>query len=173
MSVQDDRRENELIELFNLRKPQKPTRSGVDAILELDGREILFELKSTTKSSVTTVRDFSFDHVQKWQDKHWLFGFYDKGGQSLRYCLYASPQMMAPWIQEKAQYITPDIQLSQIAPERLQVSDLHRILGNKSSYTLDDAQRLHKRQYTLNDYRARMDIPKAECSKFYAIAVDI
>ncbi|MDC0833163.1 hypothetical protein POG22_09105 [Geitlerinema sp. CS-897] len=124
----------------------------------MDGREIPFELKSTTKFSVTTVRDFNFDHVRKWQGKHWLFGFYDKGGRSLRYCLYASPQMMEPWIQEKARYIAPDIQLSRITPERLQLSDLYRILGEKSSYTLDDAKALHKRQYTFSEYRAKMDL---------------
>jgi hypothetical protein len=158
MSVQDDRRENELITLFDLKKPAHPSRSGVDAILEMGEQEIPFELKSTTTNSVTTVRDFSFHHVQKWQDKHWLFGFYDKTGRSLRYCLYASPEMMAPWIQEKAQYIAPDQQIAQRLPERLTLADLYKILGKKSHYTLEDAKTLQKRQYTLDDYRAKMDL---------------
>ena len=58
MSVQDDSREKELIRLFQLKKPANPSRSGTDAILTLDQLNIPFELKSSTKSSVTTVRDF-------------------------------------------------------------------------------------------------------------------
>lgn len=165
MSVQDDRRESELITLFDLKKPDHPSRSGVDAILEIEERNIPFELKSTTTNSVTTVRDFSFDHVQKWQGKHWLFGFYDKTGRSLRYCLYASPEMMAPWIQQKAQYIAPDQQIAQRLPDRLKLADLYEILGKKSRYTLNDAKALQKRQYTLNDYRAKMDLDEGYSSQ--------
>ena len=117
MSVQDDRRENELVQLFLLQKPANPTRSGIDAILDLNGQKIPFELKSTTKSSVTTVRDLSPKHIKKWQDKHWLFGFYDRGGTTLKYCLYGSPQKMANWIGDKQEYIKTDIALAQIVPE--------------------------------------------------------
>lgn len=80
-TVQDDRRENELITLFQLEKPANATRSGTDAILNFANQQLAFELKSTTKSSVTTVRDFSPDHINKWQGKHWLFGFYEPGGK--------------------------------------------------------------------------------------------
>jgi hypothetical protein len=64
MTVQDDRRENELIHLFELRKPDLPTRSGVDAVLDWNHQQIPFELKSSTKASVTTVRDFSPKHIR-------------------------------------------------------------------------------------------------------------
>ncbi len=79
MTVQDDSRENELIQLFNLERPVNLTRSGTDAILSLNSLKIPFELKSTTKTSVTTVRDFGPEHIKKWRGKHWLFGFYEKG----------------------------------------------------------------------------------------------
>ena len=76
MTVQDDSREKELIQLFKLEKPANPSRSGTDAILSLDSLKIPFELKSSTKQSVTTVRDFGQEHISKWQGKHWLFRFY-------------------------------------------------------------------------------------------------
>ena len=45
MTVQDDSRENELIQLFNLERPVNLTRSGTDAILTLNALKIPFELK--------------------------------------------------------------------------------------------------------------------------------
>ena len=70
MPFQDDERERELIELFKLRIPDGRTRGGIDAELVLDGRVLPFEVKSASKGSVTTVRDFGPDHVQKWRGKH-------------------------------------------------------------------------------------------------------
>lgn len=158
MTVQDDIRENQLINLFQLEKPPNPTRSGTDAILNLNGHIIPFELKSTTKSSVTTVRDFGLAHIRKWQGKHWLFGFYSSGGKTLNYCLYGSPLAMSPWIAEKEAYIHSDYQLAQLAPERLTMSALYEIVGRKEIYTLQDAQKLHKRQYTMQQYLSKMDL---------------
>lgn len=161
MTVQDDRRENELITLFQLQKPPNATRSGTDAILNLNGIYIPFELKSTTSSSVTTVRDFGLDHIKKWQGKHWLFGFYNKNGTELKYCLYASPQAMAQWISEKEAYIMSDYKLAELVPERLTIEDLYEIIGQKDVYTLADARSLLKsqKQYkTAQNYREKMDL---------------
>lgn len=158
MSVQDDRRENELIALFQLEKPRNPNRIGIDAFLNLNGQKIPFELKSTTQSSITTVRDFGIEHIRKWQGKHWLFGFYAQGGIDLKYCLYASPQQMQPWIQEKESYIFSDYQLAQYTPQLLNLTILYKILGQKSIYSLEDAQKLHKRQYTRQEYLTQMDL---------------
>jgi hypothetical protein len=88
MAVQDDRRQNELILLFNLSRPAQPTRSGLDAVLDLDGLVIPFELKSTTTGDVTTVRDMGRDHIVKWEGQHWLIGVYAADGTTLQYCLY-------------------------------------------------------------------------------------
>lgn len=65
MTVQDDIRENELIQLFNLEMLANSTRSGTDAILTLNSLIIPFELKSTTNISVTTVRDSGPEHIKK------------------------------------------------------------------------------------------------------------
>lgn len=105
MTVQDDARETELIDLFCLKRPDNHSRSGVDAILELDGSFYEFELKSTSRGSVTTVRDFGIDHIAKWKGKHWLIGVYDREGTNLKHCLYGSPMAMSGWIREKEQYI--------------------------------------------------------------------
>lgn len=158
MTVQDDSREKELIDLFQLEKPLLATRSGTDAILDLNGLKIPFELKSSTKSSVTTVRDFGREHIKKWQGKHWLFGFYAQGGKTLKYCLYASPQIMDPWIEEKEAYISLDYQLAQFVPGLITMDILYQILGEKKVYTLEDAQSLQKRQYTIDKYRQQMDL---------------
>lgn len=158
MTVQDDRRENELITLFQLQRPPNATRGGIDAILDLKGLIIPFELKSTTSSSVTTVRDFGLDHIKKWQGKHWLFGFYNRQGTELKYCLYASPQVMAQWISEKEAYILSDYKLAQLAPQLLTMDILYEIFGQKEVYTSEDARSLQKKQYTTQQYREKMDL---------------
>lgn len=60
----------ELIQLFHLERLANSTRSGTDAILTLNSLYIPFELKSTTKTSVTTVRDFGLEHIKKWRGQH-------------------------------------------------------------------------------------------------------
>ena len=157
MAVQDDAREEELIKLFRLTRPPGASRGDTDAILLLDGQAIPFELKSTSRKSVTTVRDFSPDHVQKWRGKHWLIGFYDEKGLTLRYSIYGSPQRMSPWIEEKERYVRPDFDLADRVPELLGMGQLNRILGAKKEYSLKDAKSLQKRQYTVDEYRKRMD----------------
>lgn len=160
MTVQDDSREQELISLFQLEKPVNATRISTDAFLDLNGEKIPFELKSTTSNSVTTVRDFGRDHIRKWEGKHWLFGFYETSGKTIRlkYCLYGSPQAMTPWIEEKEAYIIYDYRLAQLVPELLSIELLYDILGQKEYYTLEDAQKLQKRQYSSQEYRQRMDM---------------
>jgi hypothetical protein len=158
MPVQDDARENQLIQLFQLEKDPEEGRGGTDAALKLEKIEIPFELKSSTRDSVTTVRDFGPDHVEKWKDKHWLFGFYERDGVTLKYCLYASPQMMAPWIQEKEVYIKTDFELAAVLPQLITLDTLYGLLGQKEVYTIEDARTLHKRQYTALQYRNMMDV---------------
>lgn len=102
--VQDDARENRLVDLFNLVRPPDRVRHGTDAILLVDGHEIEFELKSVTRigGSVSTVRDLGPDHIRKWKNKHWLVSFYDEA--ELTDCRYGSPDAMAPWIAKIGEY---------------------------------------------------------------------
>ena len=157
MPMQDDARENEQIRLFKLTRTANTNRGGIDAILILDkGREIPFELKTTTSGSVTTVRDFGFDHIRKWSDKHWLISKYSKDGTKLEYSLYGSPQAMSGWIKEK-EYIKPDFDLAKLAPSRLTLKDLEVIVGKKKLYSLEDAKKLNKKQYRISECIDLMD----------------
>ncbi|MFC1771187.1 hypothetical protein ACFLZV_04795 [Candidatus Margulisiibacteriota bacterium] len=158
MVVQDDSRENELIKLFKLSKPLNSSRIDTDAILEFNGKTLEFELKSTSTGSVTTVRDFGYDHILKWKNKHWLIGVYDSKGQKLQYSVYGSPSMMKPWIDEKEQYILPDYRLSDLAPSLINENIMDKILGKKNTYSLDDAIRIQKKQYLISEYRNKMDL---------------
>lgn len=155
INFQDDARESSMRDLFELQKDELEGRSGIDAFLLLDGERIPFELKTTSKGSVTTVRDFGPDHIQKWQDKHWLIGFFLKGTE---YYKYASPSQMKPWIQKKEQYILPDFKLANLLPNKIDLEDLYEILGVKSIYSLADAKYLQKNQYKKEKYLELQDM---------------
>ena len=162
MAIQDDAREQEQRELFGLIKNEDEGRSGVDAVMLLDdGTEIPFELKTTTSGSVTTVRDFGYDHILKWKNKHWLISKYSEDGSKIEYSLYGSPQAMSNWINEKEEYIRPDFELAKIVPEEINLSHLFQVVGEKESYNLDDAKKLHKKQYKIAEYRELMDLEDA------------
>jgi len=155
-NFQDDLREQEMINLFDLIKDENEGRSGIDAFLELNRTNISFELKTTSSKSgsVTTVRDFGYDHIQKWQNKHWLFGFYKEGKASYK---YGSPALMQSWIKKKEEYIKPDFQLAKIASKNLTLEDLYLVLGEKESYSIEDAKSIQKRQYSTNKYLELQD----------------
>lgn len=162
MTIQDDERERYQRELFGLNSLPDESRGGIDAVLQLDSvTQIPFELKTTSTGSVTTVRDFGFDHVKKWRPKHWLISRYSKDGSELQYSIYGSPAMMAPWIEEKAEYIRVDYELGELAPRQLSLKDMFALIGEKDAYTLKDAQRLQKRQLLASDYHNLMDLPAA------------
>lgn len=156
--AQDDVRVNRLVDLFNLARPPNRSRQGIDAVLAIDGREIEFELKSVTAgSSVSTVRDLGPDHIAKWQGKHWIIAFYDQ--LDLLYCKYGSPDAMKPWIDEKWEYIRVDFEMANLVPELVTAEVMFGIIGEKDLYTYAEARLLHKSQYKLSEYRARMDLP--------------
>jgi hypothetical protein len=158
MVVQDDARERQLIELFKLKRIEGAGRADTDAELVVDGATIPFELKSSTDDSVTTVRDFGPSHVEKWKNKHWLIGFYEKDGVTLKYCIYGSPRKMAPWVKEKEDYIRVDFELAKTVPDLITVEILYQVLGKKDVYTVQDARLLHKRQYTSEQYLEQRDL---------------
>ena len=161
-TFQDDERENQTRLLFNL--DPVSGRASTDAVLKLDSNiEVEFELKSTSdpSRSVTTVRDFGPDHILKWKKKHWLFSFYDRGSTIAAFHLYGSPKMMEQWIEEKWEYVKPDFESASLAANRITMQDMFSILSEKNIYSLEDARKLHKRQWTVNDYKLRMDLPNA------------
>ncbi len=156
-NFQDDGREEQMRNLFDMRKDKTEGRSGIDAYLDINGQAIPFELKTTSdkRNSVTTVRDFGPEHIKKWSGKHWLFGFYS-GGQV--YYKYGSPEMMKPWIDSMEKYISPDYKLAEISNQKLTLEDLYNILPEKESYTLEDAKSIQKKQYLNSQYKALQDL---------------
>jgi len=157
--VQDDVRESQMVQLFNLTVPGDRGRSDIDAHLNIDGRVINFELKSTTTGSVSTVRDFNPDHIRKWRENlHWIFAFNDKTGTKLLHCVYASPEDMEPWIADKEHYVLPDILLADSLPALVTADMVQSILGKKDSYSLTDAQWIMKKQWRATQYREQQDL---------------
>ena len=148
-----------MVQRFNLTVDPERKRGDIDAVLELDGKKINFELKSTTSDSVSTVRDFGPDHIAKWRDNlHWLFAFYKDDGVSLKYCVYASPTDMEGWIGGKETYIAPDLKLADALPSSVDSSFVTSVLGAKASYTKADAQLLMKKQWSAAQYRDNADL---------------
>lgn len=158
MPVQDDAREFQMVNLFNLSVPVDRKRSDIDARLVLDGHELEFELKSTTTDTVSTVRDMGMDHIKKWRDGlHWLFAFYEKDGKTLRHCIYASPRDMEPWIADKEAYIRPDLVIAQHMPPKITEDMTVEILGEKDVYPYKDARLVMKNQWGTERYKEFMD----------------
>lgn len=155
--AQDDVRENRLVDLFNLTRPPNRARHGTDALLLIDAHEIEFELKSVTieKGSVSTVRDLGPDHIKKWRGKHWLIGFFEE--VDLLHCKYGTPDQMTPWINQIYEYIRVDLEMAELVPSMITPEIMTRIIGKKESYDVEDARKLHKRQYTAAKYRSLMD----------------
>jgi hypothetical protein len=156
MPVQDDAREIELRRLFALEDSQGG-RSGVDAYLRLDGELLPFELKSTTKGAVTTVRDFGPDHIAKWVGKHWLIGVYSRD-QLLQHTIYVSPKNMEPWIRRMEEYISLDFKLASLVPSLINIETLYEVLSEKEVYSIQDARNVQKMQHTVDEYRAMVDL---------------
>lgn len=165
--AQDDVRENQMVDLFNLMVPPNRGRSDIDAYLDLEGHPepIPFELKSTTTGSVSTVRDFGPEHIQRWADLHWLFAFYERDGTKPLFCSYASPADMADWIERKQRYVRPDYVLAERAPQVITDDDLTKVVGSGTEFDKSDAFSIMKKQWSAEKYRDRADLPGRRYSR--------
>jgi len=163
MPVQDDERERELVRMFNLDWDPAHQRAGVDAVLDVDvdGRSYQFEVevKSSTGSTVSTARDVGMEHIQKWRRKLFVIGFYSKEARrpELQHCLCLTPLDMEPWIASIEAKILIDFKLALLASRRLVLADLFNVCGEQETYSLEDAKRLHKQQWTADEYAAALD----------------
>lgn len=163
MPVQDDERERELVRMFNLNWDPAHQRAGVDALLdvEVDGRPYQFEVevKSSTGTTVSTARDVGMEHIQKWRRKLFVIGFYSKEARrpELQHCLCLTPLDMEPWIASIEAKILIDFKLALLASRRLVLQDLFDVCGEQETYSVDDAKRLHKQQWTAEEYAAAQD----------------
>ncbi|MBS1158441.1 MAG: hypothetical protein H6R15_860 [Proteobacteria bacterium] len=167
MPVQDDERERELVRMFNLDWDPSHQRAGVDAILSLvlPDRQISFEVevKSTTGTTVSTARDVGMEHIEKWRRKLFVIGFYSKEARrpELQRCLCLTPLDMEPWIAAIETKIMIDFKLAACASRRLGLEDLFEVCGKQETYSLEDARRLHKQQWSAEEYSAALDTVEA------------
>jgi hypothetical protein len=164
MPVQDDERERELVRMFNLDWDPAHQRAGVDAVLDVDvdGQPYRFEVevKSSTGSTVSTARDVGMEHIQKWRRKLFVIGFYSRDARrpELQRCMCLTPIDMEPWIASIEAKILIDFKLALLASRRLVLADLFDVCGEQETYSLEDAKRLHKQQWTADEYAAALDV---------------
>jgi hypothetical protein len=98
-------------------------------------------------------------HIQKWKHVMWVIGFYTRERQpELIGSLCLTPADLLPWISKIEQKILPDFELARRASQLLTMDDLHAISGAREAYSLADAKRLHKKQWTIEQYRAAQDV---------------
>ncbi|MCX5279112.1 hypothetical protein [Streptomyces sp. NBC_00198] len=158
MSVQDDQREKQMVDRFNLTVPEDRRRSDIDAYLNIDGQTVPFELKSATSKGISTVRDLGPNHFTKWKNIHWIFGFYNSTGTQLLHCYYASPDAMVPWISGKERYVLPDIEAAEHAMRGIRADSVINLLGEKEFYTKEDAKWIMKNQWKAVQYIEAADL---------------
>lgn len=167
MSVQDDERERELVRVFNLAWDPAHQRAGVDAMLDIaiDGRlfRIDIEVKSTTGDTVSTARDVGVEHIQRWRRMLFVIGFYTKEARrpELGRCLCLTPLDMEPWIASVESKILIDFKIAARASKQLGLDDLFDVCGEQNTYSLEDAKRLHKQQWSAAEYQAALDTVEA------------
>ena len=163
MTVQDDERERELVRAFGLTWNRAHQRAGIDALLnvELDGSfcEFEVEVKSSTGNTVSTARDVGIEHIEKWRRKLFVIGFYSRrsGRPELLRCLCLTPVDMEPWIASIERKIAIDFALASRASRKLELNDLFEVCGRQTTYTVADAKRLHKQQWTSQQYADSLD----------------
>lgn len=166
MTVQDDVRERELCRALGLRWNQAHARGGEDAVLAIKvaGVDCCFsvEVKSTTGKTVSTARDVSMDHIKRWRTKLFVIGFYDHQDKrpELQRVLCLTPEDMAPWIDSIAAKIEPDFKIALRSSRHLDLMDLYDVCGQKAAYSVAEAKRLHKAQWTAAQYQAAVDLPE-------------
>lgn len=169
MPVQDDERERELVRMFNLQWDPAHQRGGCDALLDVDHAGQLYrfevEVKSTTTDTVSTARDVGMEHIAKWRRKVFVIGFYSREARrpELRRSLCLTPLDMEPWIGSIESKIGIDYKIAQRAARLLQIDDLHDVCGEQEWYTIQDAKRVHKQQWSAEQYEAALDMSVEGC----------
>lgn len=170
MAAQDDARERQMLSLFNLERPPGHQRGGIDAVLELEGRDVPsglhgemvpFELKSATKgrADFSTGRDIGLHTINRWRGLHWLFAVYDSpSDEHPSRCYYGSPERMAAMFDVMAAYIEHDVKLGELVPELITLDTTREVLGERERFDPSLAKRLMKNQYSAAQYRTALDM---------------
>lgn len=67
---------------------------------------------------------------------------------------------MEPWIASIETKILIDFKLALCASRRLVLADLFEVCGEQESCSMEDARRLHKQQWTADEYAAALDVDR-------------
>jgi hypothetical protein len=187
MAAQDDARERQMLALFNLERPPGHQRGGIDAVLELEGRDVPsdlqgrtvpFELKSATKGNAdfSTGRDIGLHTIERWRTLHWLFAVYDTpGDERPSRCYYGSPARMSSMFDTMTAYIEYDVRLGDLVPELITLDITREIFGDAERFEPSIAKRLMKNQYGAEQYRDALDFsdpPGYSLSAMHAMLKD-
>jgi len=156
--IQDDKRENEIIQLFGLKQKFDRKRHDADAFLYVNGKKCIFELKSTTVNSVSTASPLTLDHIKKWRTYYWIIGIYNKDNEQLKYCLFASPNMMKPWLDFMEEDINRGVTISNLLVNKIDYPIMYSIFGNKKMYSYKDLKKVFKNLYTPSEYKNLKDL---------------
>lgn len=139
---QDGEREELLRKLFEL-IPTNGNRIGTDAADEF-GRG--YELKTTTKSGVSTARDVGHNHLKKWRKVNWICGKGSYRGKEFIfdeiYFLY--PHNLEEWFQRIEKKLTERDELFTLVLELM-----NRNLYNEEA--MDTVRKTFARGVLLND----------------------
>lgn len=139
--VQDDSREGALRNLFGLHP--SGSRMGSDAT---DDFGIPFELKSTTKTGVSTARDVGPHTIARWRQHHWIIakGSSTEFGYLPEEIYYLSPADMEPYFRALEGRFEKDLRLMRRTLKELKAA-------NFSSANIARLEHLIQRGLTLNN----------------------
>jgi len=158
IAPQDDTREQEMLRIFGLRQDLNTTRDGTDAFIRLEnGKTEQIELKSSTKDTLVTARDFGRNHINSWRKKHVLGSFYDKGGNNIEWSIFIPNKFLNLWLDKQLEYIFYDIEISNQLEKLLKSSEnlqniTSSIFGAENYFNETDLKRLMKKQYSKLEY---------------------
>jgi hypothetical protein len=135
---QDNKRELVLIEMFGLNRISKNSRGLYDAI---DDYGNIFELKSTSKSNVSTARDCGLKHIERWRKEYWIVGIWDCACELYKDIYFLSPLDLEDWIIKVEMKIKERMELMSKISSRINLNALeYKLLDNiiKRGCTLND-----------------------------------
>jgi hypothetical protein len=142
VEVQDAAREQMLRTLFGL-VPAGEGRSGPDALDEAGHR---FELKTTTKNSVSTARDVGPHTLEKWQERYWICarGRNLARGFEISEVYFLPPEALSNWLLPMRKQFESDLNLLKRASETLMQQNYTPAEIKRLSYLL-------RRGFTINN----------------------
>lgn len=140
--VQDDSRERRMLDMFGL-LPGAEGRMGTDAVDEHGNR---YELKSATKSGVTTGRDVGLHTLQRYRSRYWIIckGVNRISGFEFEECRFLSPELLEGWFRTIEDRLKPDLVLLERVLAVMRNSEF-------SETDMDRMKRIVMRGYTLNN----------------------